>query len=98
MEDPLSRGSWGRLDGSAGEGGGCVGGKAAPHACASSAWLRLSREDVLGDLPPALLRAPAGADFGRHGVALGDDRLGLADVDRTTVDVAHDIGCAPLHD
>ena len=103
MEDVMSRGNFPRtrvraLDGSAGEGGGCAGGRSPRAAAASSAWRRLSREDVLGGLPPALFGASAGAHVWRDAEALGDDGLGLFGTDRRAVGVADHVGRAPLHD
>src|SRR5215472_5425718 len=85
MEDRLSRD---RLDGpSAGRWSGGTG---------EAASCVLSFEDFLGGLP-RLLAAPAGADFGGHGPALGDDRLGLVRGDGLAVGIADDVGSAAAH-
>src|SRR5215210_3422898 len=71
-------------------------GKVAPLACASSARLRTSRTDLLGDLP-RLPAASALTHLLRDGPALGDDGLRILGADGRAVDVADDVGLVALH-
>src|SRR5215467_12070759 len=82
MEDRLSRD---RVDGASARRWGGGAGEAA--RCV------LSFGDFLGGLP-RLLAAPAGADLGGHGPALGDDRGGLRGGDGAAVGIADDVGGA----